>query len=123
MSQMTKGAVCPACELLHGKSAQGPWGSEPHVPTGLLFHCMLRLAGMLRSARACQVRVRAADEGVCCSGELCDSNSPGTIRHKRWWAAPYAVPCGSGGVVQARGKAPLPARGSHTPVCFWAEAL
>lgn len=27
MSQMTNGAACPACELLHGKSAQGPWGS------------------------------------------------------------------------------------------------
>lgn len=64
MSWVTNGAACPACELLHGKSAQGPWGSEPCMPTGLLFHCVLPLAGMLRSARACQVCVRAEGEGV-----------------------------------------------------------
>lgn len=88
MSQMTNGVACPACELLHGKSAQGPWGLEPRVPMGLLLCCMLRLAGMLCSAMACQVCVRAEDEGVYCSGECCDSRGPGIVRHDWRWAAP-----------------------------------
>lgn len=110
---MTNGAACPACKLLHGKSAQGPWGSEPRTPTGLLLRGVLQLAGVLRSVRVCQVP--AEDEGVYRSGELCDARGPGVIRHDWRWAAPYAVPCRSGGVVQARGETPLPAHGSRRP--------